>query len=445
MAPVSQPSPLAAARQQAQALAGSGDPAGARVVLENAVAMGRFTLGKDHPEVLATARELAQLLLAADDPSTARRVLEEAYADGQWRYGDADPVIVLISHDLGVVAEELGNRLEARKAFTRVAEHGTAVLGRDHWAVSRANAYLGAPVQPGTVRIELPPPPPFATPPATTEPAYREPQPPLTAPTGPADDEPATPTHDDQAPASPQTWASEPTQLLPATEPPSHPAPDLNPAPLHQQPPAYPQAPSRELAFYPAPANLPVPFDAPWEGGRGGPAEPVEQGYGLQHRLSAPPAATMMVHEQDRSAYARKAPALFAVIAAVLAAVIAVVALIVVLAMRSDKPDDPQVPTLGGGPAPTDVKVAPSGSSIKVTWTDPANGTTTFIVSGGHPGEVLKPMGQVSLGVTTLTLNGLNPDLSYCFTVVAVYSSTEFATSPQVCTGGKGTPRPSTT
>jgi hypothetical protein len=188
-----------------------------------------------------------------------------------------------------------------------------------------------------------------------------------------------------------------------------------------------------------------VPFDAPWEGGRGGPAEPVEQGYGLQHRLSAPPAATMMVHEQDRSAYARKAPALFAVIAAVLAAVIAVVALIVVLAMRSDKPDDPQVPTLGGGPAPTDVKVAPSGSSIKVTWTDPANGTTTFIVSGGHPGEVLKPMGQVSLGVTTLTLNGLNPDLSYCFTVVAVYSSTEFATSPQVCTGGKGTPRPSTT
>jgi hypothetical protein len=89
--------------------------------------------------------------------------------------------------------------------------------------------------------------------------------------------------------------------------------------------------------------------------------------------------------------------------------------------------------------------VTPSGSSVDITWSDPASGTTTFVVSGGHPGEVLKPMGQVSPGVTSLTLHGLNPELDYCFTVVAVYSSNEFATSPQVCTRGTTTPpRPST-
>src|SRR4029450_221689 len=100
------------------------------------MAAGRSSLGEDHPEVLAAAHQLALLHQLADDPTTARRILEEAYAAGQWRLGDADPLILEISYDLGTVAEELGNRHEARKAFARVADTGAAVLGAGPWGVA---------------------------------------------------------------------------------------------------------------------------------------------------------------------------------------------------------------------------------------------------------------------------------------------------------------------
>src|SRR3954453_4401442 len=143
MAGVSQPAALSAFRQRARALLGSADLTGARDVLEHAVEVGKGAFGEDDPEVLVTLHQLARLHMGADDPAAARRVLEEAYAAGQWRLGDTDPLMLQISFDLGLVAEELGNRHEARKAFTRVAGTGADVLGADHWAVLRARAYLG--------------------------------------------------------------------------------------------------------------------------------------------------------------------------------------------------------------------------------------------------------------------------------------------------------------
>ncbi|MDY7090967.1 MAG: tetratricopeptide repeat protein, partial [Actinomycetota bacterium] len=159
MASVSQPSPLDPARQRARALASSGDVAGARALLEQAVELGRINLSEDDPDVLRTAYELGILLQRVDDPSAARRVLEEAYAAGQWRLGDSDALMLQISHEIGAVAEELGNRHEARKAFTRVAELGPATLGDDHPAVARARAYLGPGQEPSPVRGESAPPP----------------------------------------------------------------------------------------------------------------------------------------------------------------------------------------------------------------------------------------------------------------------------------------------
>lgn len=359
-------------------------------MLEHAVDVGRANLGEDDPDVLTTALQLAQVHLASDDPSGARRVLEEAYAAGQWRLGDGDPVMLLISHDLGLVAEELGNRHEARKAFARVAGRGAEVLGPEHWAVVRARAYLGE--DPQTARIDAPAPPPPPAP--VQEPPYR------------------------QAP---------PTTAFHAVQQPAYPA---------------------DARQYPH--DVPsTPYDPPREAGRGALTEPVPapppHPQPVQHIVSAPPSASVR-HEPEPSSYARRAPALFAAIAAILAAVIAVIALIVVLAQRGDNGDNSDVPTLGGGPAPTDVRLRDKGSSVQVTWSDPANGTTSFIISGGHPGEVLKPMGQVSPGQTTFGLNGLNPDLDYCFAVVAVYSTKDFSSSPQACTSrAKASPRPSTT
>jgi hypothetical protein len=134
----------------------------------------------------------------------------------------------------------------------------------------------------------------------------------------------------------------------------------------------------------------------------------------------------------DESAYTRKAPALFAAVVAVFGVIIAVVALVVVLADRGDDPDS-DVPTLSG-PAPADVRMRDYGSSVKLFWSDPANGRASFVVTGGRPGEQLRPMGQVGPTTTSFDLNGLNAELDYCFAIVAVYSTTQFSTSPQTCT-----------
>ncbi|WP_165449576.1 fibronectin type III domain-containing protein [Krasilnikovia cinnamomea] len=394
---MSQPSALTAARQHAQALAGSGDLAGARAVLERAAEMGRAGLGEDDPDVLATAHQLAGVHQQADDPAAARRVLEEAYAAGQWRLGDADPLMLAISFDLGVVAAELGNRHEARRAFSRVAEHGPAVLGAEHWTVAQARAFLGE---------ESP----------TAQPAGA-----------------------DGMPAAPRDTAggdalSEPTVIVPTVG--SRPAPSaptdtgLPPAGQHR-PVAYPDAPpAARPAFGPAPTPAPTPA-------RPGPGPAPSSAPPLTPPPPGPVPTGAAVPATGGSTYGRRGPALFAAIAAVLAAVIAVVALVVVLARGNDRPRQPDQPSLEGAP-PTDVRLRDSGTSIEVSWTDPASGMTSFVVSVGHPGEVLKPMGHPGPGETSFDLKGLNPELDYCVAVVAVYSTTKFASSPPTCTSRSG-------
>ena len=123
---------------------------------------------------------------------------------------------------------------------------------------------------------------------------------------------------------------------------------------------------------------------------------------------------------------------IFAAIAAAIAVVVAVAALIFALTLNESNSKG-NVPTLGGLP-PTDVRLADLGSSVTLTWRDPADGHATFMITGGHPGDLLKAMGQTGPGETSYELQGLAPRLDYCFAVVAVYSASSFASSPQVCT-----------
>jgi hypothetical protein len=90
-----------------------------------------------------------------------------------------------------------------------------------------------------------------------------------------------------------------------------------------------------------------------------------------------------------------------------------------------------QVPVLA---APRDVTLSDNGASITLTWKDPDSGTLPFIVSGGRAGEQSHPYPPLPAGQTTFTVNGLNTTVNYCFTVVAVYSTDEFAPSSLVCT-----------
>ncbi|MDR7276864.1 hypothetical protein [Catenuloplanes atrovinosus] len=130
------------ARQQAQQLADSGDLAGAQALLTRVVDQARPGLAAGGPELLATMRQLAGLHVQAGDHPGARRLLEEAYAAGQQRSQPADPVMVLLAYDLAVVADELANRLVARRNFALVAEHGPAALGESHPAVVHARGYV---------------------------------------------------------------------------------------------------------------------------------------------------------------------------------------------------------------------------------------------------------------------------------------------------------------
>lgn len=92
--------------------------------------------------MLGAAHLLARLHREAGDPSAARRVLEEALAAGERRRPDADPLMLALAFELATLAEELGNRHEARRNFRRLVTAGLDVLGTDHPAVREARAYL---------------------------------------------------------------------------------------------------------------------------------------------------------------------------------------------------------------------------------------------------------------------------------------------------------------
>ncbi|MBM2615576.1 tetratricopeptide repeat protein [Actinoplanes sp. LDG1-06] len=199
-------------RRQARSLAESGDTAGARSLLENAVEQGRPALRDGDPELLETMRQLAGLHHSAGDPMGARRVLEEAAAAGE-RLGDADPLGVMLAYDLAVVAEELANRHVARSNFVKVASFGPGALGEDHWAVARARSYLdaAAPTPPVSDAPSSVPPvsgAPTSVPPVSAVPASAPPAspPPLFAPP-PTSVPPAAPAFEPTPPSrGRRTW-----------------------------------------------------------------------------------------------------------------------------------------------------------------------------------------------------------------------------------------------
>ncbi|GAA0577195.1 hypothetical protein GCM10010172_72380 [Paractinoplanes ferrugineus] len=476
-------------------------------MLERAVELGKINLSEDDPDVLATAYQLGTVLQKADDPMAARRVLEEAYAAGLWRLGDANALMLEISHDIGVVAEELGNRHEARKAFSRVAELGPATLGAGHQAVARARAYLGqetpAEVRDGAAtQPQSAPPLPSMPSDSTWQPRFTSANP----PPAPAEDPPTpvglTADQGTDVPAGEQEPPAPDSQQVRSTTPDVSPAQETPPNPLEEPTAVHPAITPRGDGGLPRPGVAPVRFGtrAPRQDPGPGYFEPqawgspptptpapqstvppptVPQSTAPQSTVpptpvpqsTAPPtpaphplvpqqgepaiirsdsaspvwgqgAAPAYSTEAPPSSYQKRGMGIFAAIAAVLAAVIAVAALVFVLADRSsDRGDNSDVPTLGGSP-PAGVKIVDNGSTIKITWVDPTDGTVSFLVAMGHPGEQLKPVTTLGPGQTTYEVSALNPALNYCFAVVAVYRNNKFATSQQACTSR---PAPSAT
>jgi hypothetical protein len=223
--------------------------------------------------------------------------------------------------------------------------------------------------------------------------------------------------------------------ILPQSTPPAQP----QPANWHEQPPAWDAQPQTQ-GEQPQGWGTPPP-------GQGGLPQGQQPGWGDPHRdqqwgqlpAGALSPAYPQMGQAPQEARPKRGLGIFAAIAAVLAAVIAVAALVFVLANRAGDKDDSNVPTVAGDP-PTDVQLTDQGSRISLTWTDPTNGTVSFIVAFAHPGEQLAPSSTLGPGKTSYEVTGLNANLDYCFAVVAVYRDNKFATSRQVCTDRAAAP-----
>jgi hypothetical protein len=84
--------------------------------------------------------------------------------------------------------------------------------------------------------------------------------------------------------------------------------------------------------------------------------------------------------------------------------------------------------------APRDVVLDDKGATITLTWTDTTAGTVQFAVVGGPRGVEPKLQKVLTPGTTTLTLQGANTTVDYCFVVMAIVDAQTFARAPQVCT-----------
>ncbi|MDP9792312.1 tetratricopeptide (TPR) repeat protein [Catenuloplanes nepalensis] len=465
--------PLTAAVNRARAAQAAGDLVNGRAMLEEVLEDARRALGKSHDEVLDAALVLGELHAQADDPAAARRALESAYADGQLRLGDEDVRMLTLSAAIGAAAEELGNRHEAKRAYLRVARLGPGTVGPDHPMIARARAYLGdaAPPLPQNqatgVRAEPPTTQLGATPPVPPE----SPTMPLHRATPPVTPEPPT----TQLGATPLVTPEPPTTRLGATPVVQPALPDPPTMPMHQssappyqqsgppfQSPHQSSAPPYQQSGPPYQQSVP-PFQQSGPPAQQSSAPPYQQPYpqyppATQQQYPGPP-----VHQQsgpplqqqgypvppqhfDSGARPRRNRGLTisVAVAAIAAVIAAVVSVTVLISTRDDDgtagttpatttaPNGPQVE----GRPPADVVLTDDGEAIELTWTDPTSGTVSFIVAGGRAGEELKPMANLPPGRVRYEINGLNPDLDYCFTVVAVYGTdaSQVAASEQRCT-----------
>jgi hypothetical protein len=94
-------------------------------------------------------------------------------------------------------------------------------------------------------------------------------------------------------------------------------------------------------------------------------------------------------------------------------------------------------------PPPIDLQLRDQGTSVTLTWTDPSGGRVSFVVAYGHADKAADRTQRVEPGTTSITINGLNPGVNYCFTVAGIQSATTIALSRLACTQRSGSAAPS--
>lgn len=133
------------------------------------------------------------------------------------------------------------------------------------------------------------------------------------------------------------------------------------------------------------------------------------------------------------------------VVTALVGALLGVIALVVFNQADDDPPPQAGNPVTGA-PAPGDsasvnpqaapgnVRLEDRGDSVTIRWRDHSGGRAAYYVVGGPATATPAVMTEAQKGVTSVDITGLNPNVDYCFTVVAIMSVDEVAPSDRVCT-----------
>ncbi|WP_246274886.1 fibronectin type III domain-containing protein [Phytohabitans houttuyneae] len=358
------------------------------------------------PSPLATAQQNARALRDAGDLAGARVMLDQTLEGAKAALGEDSPDVIATGQVLAGLHREAGDPMAARRVLEEAYAAGQLHLGDSHPLMLSISFDLGGVAEElgnrhearrAFGRVATLAPAVFGDDHWTVRAAreYLGDSTPSVELTIPSDEPPPPPPM--QFPSSAAFALPNPPPAPAYPQQPPAPAPAYNPPPVYNPPPAH---------------NAPPAY--------GGDSEPT-------YLVTSP-----------RKVRGATAAAMIAAAAAVLAA--GFVAIQVVFSGGGDETPPPttvtQGPRLAGDP-PTELKLRVDGTAITVTWKDPTDGRVPFIIAGAQAGRQHKAMLNVDPGETSATINGLNPRLGYCFTVLAVYSTEEFATSGQVCTERK--------
>jgi hypothetical protein len=110
----------------------------------------------------------------------------------------------------------------------------------------------------------------------------------------------------------------------------------------------------------------------------------------------------------------------------------------------SERPPTPaELPSasLVAASAPKVTAVQDDRVAVTLAFADQSGGKAAFYVVGGPVGLQPTTLAEAARGSTSVRINAVNPEVDYCFVVVAVLSVVEVAASVQVCTSRFGTPK----
>lgn len=242
-------------------------------------------------------------------------------------------------------------------------------------------------------------------------------------------------------------WRGEPWRprtAYPPLDAPTTPATDATadpPAPVTATPPAGsrtgPTVPSTPTVH---PRKEVPPDHAPWmPPGSLPPVPAAPQSPAAAFPTSSQPVSATPVDTARPSLPVRRIPVAAFLVAAVMGVVLGI---LVVIAFRPDgavstRPSTSPAPStakIDADRAPTDVRLDDRGTSVVVSWTDHTGDTAPHYIVGGPQGASPRALTQVEKGIAEVTIDALNSQTDYCFTVIAVISVDEVAPSGQVCT-----------